>query len=229
MSANNLIELRKVSKDFTSGSTVTKVLNGVTLAIERGEFVAIVGPSGSGKTTLTHIIGGLLQPSSGMVVVEGSPLNQKSDRELSRYRNKQVGFIFQNFSLLPDYSAVENAAVPLVLAGMNRHEREEKVKRYLMAVGLQHHLNHRPHQLSGGQRQRVAIARALAAQPDILIADEPTGSLDSQRGEEIAGILHTLNRKHGATILLVTHNSELAKRADRVILMQDGKTKEFKR
>lgn len=229
MSAVNLIELRKVSKNFRSGATAAKVLDGISLSIKRGEFVAIVGQSGSGKTTLTHIIGGLSRPSSGVVVVEGSPLNQKSDRELSRYRNQRIGFIFQNFSLLADYSALENAAMPLVLAGVGRHEREEKVTRYLMAVGLQHHLHHRPHQLSGGQRQRVAIARALATEPDILIADEPTGSLDSRRGEEIAGILQTLNRKQGVTILLVTHNPELAKRADRILFIQDGKIKELQR
>lgn len=229
MSAVNLIELRKVSKNFRSGATAAKVLDGISLSIKRGEFVAIVGQSGSGKTTLTHIIGGLSRPSSGVVVVEGSPLNQKSDRELSRYRNQRIGFIFQNFSLLADYSALENAAMPLVLAGVGRHEREEKVTLYLMAVGLQHHLHHRPHQLSGGQRQRVAIARALATEPDILIADEPTGSLDSRRGEEIAGILQTLNRKQGVTILLVTHNPELAKRADRILFIQDGKIKELQR
>ncbi len=223
MSAHPLIELKDITKRFSAGEAMT-VLDDVTLAIRRGEFVAIVGPSGSGKTTLTHIIGGLLQPTSGQVLVEGIGLDQKSDKKLSDYRNKQVGFVFQSFSLLPDYTALENAAVPLLVAGVDRQEREQKAKHYLTAVGLERKLHHFPNQLSGGQRQRVSIARALAVQPTILIADEPTGSLDTQRGEEIITILERLNRQDGVTLLLVTHNPELARRADRIIHIQDGKT-----
>ncbi len=226
MTASVLIELKNITKRFSSGSATTTVLDDVTLTIRHGEFVALVGPSGSGKTTLTHIIGGLLQPTSGKVLIDGIGLNQKSDKQLSYYRNKQVGFVFQNFSLLPDYTALENVSVPLLLAGMDQQGREQKAKYYLTTMGLEQKLHHFPAQLSGGQRQRVSIARALAVQPNILIADEPTGSLDTQRGEEIITILEQLNRQKGVTLLLVTHNAELAERADRIIHIQDGKTRE---
>jgi putative ABC transport system ATP-binding protein len=221
-----LINLDTVSKTYKRGHEAINALHDVTLSIHKGELLAIVGPSGAGKTTLTHIIGGLITPSSGTVTVNGQKLSKRSDRALSKYRNAMVGFVFQNFSLLPYYTALENVMIPLVVAGIPRSKRIARAKRYLALVGLEKQMYQRAHELSGGERQRVSIARALVHKPQIVIADEPTGSLDSARGHEIMAMLEYLSHKQGISVLVVTHDPELAKRADRVIYIRDGMMQE---
>ena len=219
---DTLIHLDTVSKTYKRGHEAITALHDVTLTIRRGELLAIVGPSGAGKTTLTHIIGGLITPDTGTVAVGGHTLSRRSDRALSKYRNSTVGFIFQNFSLLPHYTALENVTIPLVVAGIPHAKRVVTAKRYLALVGLEKQANQRANELSGGERQRVSIARALVHKPRIIIADEPTGSLDSARGHEIMNILEQLSHEQGITVLIVTHDEELAKRADRIIYIRDG-------
>lgn len=218
-----LIRARNISKKYRRGHESVTALHDISLDIKRGELVAIIGPSGSGKTTLTHIIGGLIGSDTGSVEVNGSLLNRRSDKALSTFRNSQVGFIFQNFSLIPYYSAIENVAIPLMVANVSPKARHERASRYLKMVGLEKRINQRANELSGGERQRVAIARALVNQPDIIIADEPTGSLDSVRGDEIMTILEQLSHQEGITILMVTHDESLAVRADRKIHIRDGR------
>jgi putative ABC transport system ATP-binding protein len=223
-----VITLRDVSKWYRSGREQVGAVQHVSLDVRRGELLAIVGPSGSGKTTLTHIIGGLIKPSQGSVLVHGKRLDEQSDRKLSHYRNQGVGFIFQNFSLLPHYSALENVAVPMVLARIRPRKRKAIAQQILRMVGLEKQANQRTAELSGGQRQRVAIARALAMRPELLIADEPTGSLDSARGDEIMCILEHLAHDQHITVLMVTHDLDLAARADRIVHIHDGKITEDK-
>jgi putative ABC transport system ATP-binding protein len=217
-----LIEVDDVSKTYRRGSETITALHNVSLSIRTGELLAIVGPSGSGKTTLTHVIGGLASPSSGTVKIAGRKLNTRSDKALSLYRNTQVGFIFQNFSLLPHYTAIENVTIPLVVANMSPKKRRDLALQYLKLVGLEKRTNQRANELSGGERQRVSIARALVSHPQIIIADEPTGSLDSKRGNDIMKILELLSHTYGVTVLLVTHDEALAARADRLIHIRDG-------
>jgi ABC-type lipoprotein export system ATPase subunit len=217
-----LIELRAINKYYKTGRESNHVLKDINLRIERGEFIAIVGPSGSGKTTLSQIIGGLAKPDSGEVLINGQQLNKRSDAALSLYRNRSIGFVLQQFSLLPDYTALENVALPLMLAKIAPSQRHQQAREQLRLVGLANKANQSVQHLSGGERQRVAIARALVMKPSILIADEPTGSLDSQRGEEIDALLHSLNQTRKVTVLLVTHNTELAKRAHRRLTIQNG-------
>lgn len=218
-----MITLRSVSKSFKTGHETITVLNAIDLTINKGEFVAIVGPSGSGKTTLTHIIGGLSKPDKGEVLINDTNIAKANDRELSRYRNKSVGFVFQNYSLLPHYTTLENVMIPLTLARVGRSAAEKRAAKYLELVGLKNQVRQQAYQLSGGQRQRVAIARALVNSPKLLIADEPTGSLDFKHGEEVAAILQRLNKEAGVTIVMVTHNLDLAKRAGRIIKLHNGK------
>lgn len=218
-----LIHINHVSKRYHRGRETITAIHDVSLTINKGELLAIVGPSGSGKTTLTHIIGGLIRPSDGTVEIYGRPLSKRSDKALSRYRNEEVGFIFQNFSLLPYYSALENVTIPLVVAKVRSKKRKELARQYLQMVGLEKRMNQRADELSGGERQRVSIARALVNSPSIIIADEPTGSLDSVRGDEIITILQNLSHKKGITVLIVTHDEALAARADRIIHIRDGK------
>jgi putative ABC transport system ATP-binding protein len=217
------IELRHVSKEYRIGGARQRVLAQVDLVITHGEFVSIVGPSGSGKTTLAHILGGLTTPTEGELFVDGKKMSRLRDRKVSQYRNKRVGFVFQHFGLLPHYTALENATLPLVLAKMSPRERTEVAAHALRAVGLSKRLDSYASQLSGGERQRVAIARALVNKPDILIADEPTGSLDSHQGEEIAAMLQGLHAQYNITLIVVTHNPEIAARASRVLHLFDGK------
>lgn len=221
-----LIELYKITKTYRLGRHSIDVLREVSLSVRAGELLAVVGPSGSGKTTLTHVMGGLTQPSKGEVFFDGNKLAYKSDKKMSEYRNKKIGFVFQNYSLLPHYTALENVTMPLVVAHVSSRKRKEIAKYYLSLVGLEAYINQRSNQLSGGQRQRVGIARALTMQPDILIADEPTGNLDTRSGEEIMKILETLCHKKNIAVVMVTHNDELAKRADRVIHIVDGRIME---
>jgi len=217
-----LVQVQNVSKRYTQGREVITALGDVSLDIKKGELLAIVGPSGSGKTTLSHIIGGLITPDSGSVIVAGKKLNTRSDKAISHYRNSQVGFIFQSFSLIPSYTAVENVMIPLIVANVAPKKRRQLAERYLKLVGLEARINQRADKLSGGERQRVSIARALVNKPQIIIADEPTGNLDSVRGNEIMKILEALSHQHGIAILMVTHDLTLAKRADRIIQIRDG-------
>lgn len=217
-----LIELRSVCKHYKIGREINYVLKSVSLKINQAEFVAIVGPSGSGKTTLSQIIGGLTHPDSGEVLIGGQKLSKRSDRALSLYRNRHVGFVLQQFSLLPDYTAIENVGLPLMLAKVPTPERQQLAQEQLSLVGLANKGNQPVQNLSGGERQRVAIARALVMQPSILIADEPTGNLDSQRGKEIDALLHHLNQIRKVTVLLVTHNTELSRRAHRQLTIANG-------
>jgi putative ABC transport system ATP-binding protein len=217
-----IIELKNVTKTYHLGDEVLNALDDVSLSIQAGDFVAITGPSGSGKSTLANIIGGLDRPSSGGVQVDGNDLSKVSDSKLSAYRNHHIGFVFQTFNLQGSNTAVENVALPLVFAKMKGAARKQRAIECLNAVGLGDRLKHKPGQLSGGQRQRVAIARALAVQPSIIIADEPTGNLDSARGEEIMKLLRDLNHQ-GITLLIITHDAAIARQAKRTIQIRDGK------
>jgi putative ABC transport system ATP-binding protein len=225
MAQSALIELKSVSKDYRTGDETLHALSNINLTITPGEFIAIIGPSGSGKSTLANIIGGLDKPDGGTVTVEGADLARAGDRQLSVYRNKHIGFVFQAFNLQPTYTALENVMLPLVLSGMSGKERKDRAKQCLIDVGLGDRLKHHPSELSGGQRQRVSIARALANKPSIIIADEPTGNLDSQKGREIMDLLVGLN-KQGITLIIITHDMEVAKRAGRILSIHDGAMKE---
>lgn len=217
-----VIDLKNITKTYHLGDETLNALDGINCAVQPGEFVAITGPSGSGKSTLANIIGGLDQPTSGTVVIDGQDLSRVRDRQLSDYRNHHIGFVFQSFNLQGTQTALENVMLPLVFARMKPGERKARAQECLEAVGLGDRLNHRPSQLSGGQRQRVAIARALAVRPSIILADEPTGNLDSARGEEIMKLLKDLN-KQGITLVVITHDMTIARQADRVIQIKDGR------
>lgn len=222
MADTNVIKLSGITKTYRLGDEVLNALDNLNLTIRAGEFVAITGPSGSGKSTLANIIGGLDRPTSGSVVVDGNDLSHVRDRQLSDYRNRHIGFVFQSFNLQGSQTALENVMLPLIFARMKPRARKARAKECLEAVGLGDRLKHRPSQLSGGQRQRVAIARALAVRPNIIMADEPTGNLDSARGEEIMKLLEDLN-KQGITLVVITHDISIAKRADRIVQIKDGK------
>jgi len=218
-----LIDIRDVTKTYEMGAeTIVHALDGVSLSIEAGDYVAIMGPSGSGKSTLMNLIGCLDTPSTGSYVLKGREISAMNDDELAQIRNKEIGFIFQTFNLLPRADAVQNVELPLVYSGLARKERKARAEKALDAVGLGTRKHHRPNEMSGGQRQRVAIARALVNDPSILLADEPTGNLDSKTGEEILALMDDLHRG-GNTIILVTHEDELAQHAARVVRLRDGK------
>lgn len=218
----SLISLSKVTKTYKLGVDVeVSALRGIDLEIKKGEFVAIIGPSGSGKSTLMHIIGILDQPTSGLVKLEGSDVEKLPEEKLAELRNKHIGFVFQAFNLLPKTSAVENVELPLIYSNVTAVERRKRAIEALETVGLMERMNHTPAQLSGGQQQRVAIARALVTRPSLILADEPTGNLDSRAGDEIINLLKNLN-KGGNTIVLVTHEREIAEEAKRIIEIKDG-------
>jgi putative ABC transport system ATP-binding protein len=218
-----LIDIRDVTKTYEMGAeTIVHALAGVSLSIEEGDYVAIMGPSGSGKSTLMNLIGCLDTPSTGSYVLKGREIATMNDDELAQIRNKEIGFIFQTFNLLPRADAVQNVELPLVYSGLPRRDRKARAEKALDAVGLGSRKHHRPNEMSGGQRQRVAIARALVNDPSILLADEPTGNLDSKTGEEILALMDDLHRG-GNTIILVTHEDDLAQHAARVVRLRDGK------
>lgn len=218
-----MIELKNVTKEYKMGDEDLIALDNVSLSIKDGDFVSLMGPSGSGKSTLAHLISGLDKPTSGEIIVDEKNLSHLKDRELSKYRNKKFGFVFQNFNLQPGYTALENVEVPLLFSKIKSKVRKEMAKKALSAVGLGERLNHRPSQLSGGQRQRVAIARALVNSPRILIADEPTGNLDTKKGAEILKILLNLNMKTGITVIVITHDPAIASKTKRVLKIRDGR------
>lgn len=220
--ANPIVQLREVTKDYKRGAETVHVLQGLTLDVAPGEFLALMGPSGSGKTTLLNILGGIDRASQGRVTVTGERLDQMSESALARWRARHVGFIFQMYHLLPVLNAARNVELPLLLTGLSRGERQRRVAAALQLVGLSDRAKHRPGELSGGQEQRVGIARAIVADPTLLLADEPTGDLDRKSGDEILDLLVALNREHGKTIIMVTHDPQAAERATRTLHMDKG-------
>lgn len=216
------IELQDITKVYHMGDSEVRALDGVSVEMGDGEFTAIMGPSGSGKSTLMNILGCLDRPSSGSYLLDGQQVALLNDDELAKVRNKKIGFVFQNFNLLARMTAHHNVALPLVYSGVTNKERHDRASEALSLVGLGDRMFHRPNELSGGQRQRVAIARALINQPTIILADEPTGNLDSKSGNEIMNIFHELNRQ-GRTIIVVTHEPDIAAHARRVITVKDGR------
>jgi len=218
-----MIELDDVVKVYELGETEVHALNHVTLSIEKEEFVAIVGPSGSGKSTLLNLVGCIDQPSSGRVMLEGQDVTSLKDRELTDIRLRKIGFIFQQFYLIPTLTALENVELPMKEAKVPRAERAERARSLLDRMGLGNRVKHFPNQLSGGEQQRVAIARALANRPHLILADEPTGEVDSKTAEMIVGILKGLNEEEGITVVLVTHDQSMAGYAQRVVKMHDGR------
>ena len=217
----SLIRIRELHRVYQVGTELVHALNGVDLDIAVNEYVAIMGPSGSGKSTLMNLIGCLDTPSKGSYLLNEKQVSQMNDNELARIRNEEIGFVFQTFNLLPRADALHNVELPLVYAGMRHEERRKRAREALETVGLSDRIRHRPNELSGGQRQRVAIARALVNHPSIILADEPTGNLDTKTGEEILEIFDTLNRQ-GNTLILVTHDHAVAQRAHRIITLVDG-------
>ena len=216
-----VIETHNIVKRYQMGEEVVEALKGVTITINRGEYVAFMGPSGSGKSTLMNIVGALDTPTSGTYILNGQKVSEMSDNQLAAIRNKEIGFVFQTFNLLPRSTSLENVALPLVYAGVGKAEREARAREVLKSVGLDNRAGHKPNELSGGQRQRVAIARALVNRPSIILADEPTGNLDSKTSYEIMGLFHELHAA-GNTIIMVTHEEDIAEYAHRIIRLRDG-------
>ena len=211
-----------LTRTFEVGETTVEALRSINLTVDQGQFVALVGPSGSGKSTLLNLVGGLDRPTSGELWIDGVELSAGKEKALTEHRRQRVGFVFQSFNLLSRFTAVENVALPLMFVGVAQRERLERAVELLAQVGLSDRLDHRPTQLSGGEQQRVAIARALVNHPAIILADEPTGNIDTATGAEIMDLLRRLNREQGVTLLLVTHDPEAAGFADRVIQLRDG-------
>ncbi|MBQ7182040.1 MAG: ABC transporter ATP-binding protein [Bacteroidaceae bacterium] len=218
-----MIELKGVGRVFRTSEVETIALENVNISIGKGEFVAIMGPSGCGKSTLLNIMGLLDRPTEGEVILNGTPTGSLSDRRAAAFRNSTVGFVFQSFHLIPSLNVLQNVEMPLLYCGMSEGKRRERARQLLEQVGMSHRLRHLPSQLSGGQSQRVAIARAMACNPDILLADEPTGNLDSHMSAEIMQLLLNLNSQEGRTIVMVTHNEEQARQAGRIIRFFDGR------
>jgi putative ABC transport system ATP-binding protein len=216
------VEMVAVRKSFGAGETQVEALKGVDLAVGVGEFVAVMGPSGSGKSTLLHLVGGLDRPSGGAVRLEGKDLSSLDDDSLTLVRRRRIGFVFQFFNLLPILTAEENVSLPLVIDGVDDKQARERSLRALEAVGISHRAGHRPSELSGGEQQRVAIARALVSEPALILADEPTGNLDSVSGDQVIALLRRLADERGQTILMVTHDPKDAAVADRVVFLKDG-------
>ncbi len=221
MSDNNVIEIRGIIRDFKLGQETVHVLKGIDLDIIRGEYVAIMGPSGSGKSTLMNLLGCLDTPTGGSYILNGQDVSQMSDDEMADIRNTEIGFVFQTFNLLPRTTALDNVALPMIYAGASKKAREERAAEVLTDVGLADRMDHKPNQLSGGQRQRVAVGRALVNKPSIILADEPTGNLDSKTSHEIMTLFDEIH-KAGNTVIMVTHEEDIAAHAQRVIRLRDG-------
>ncbi|WP_299110621.1 ABC transporter ATP-binding protein [uncultured Winogradskyella sp.] len=219
--SDNVIEIRNIIRDFKLGQEIVHVLKGIDLDIKRGEYVAIMGPSGSGKSTLMNLLGCLDTPTAGSYNLNGNDVSEMTDDELAEIRNTEIGFVFQTFNLLPRTTALENVALPMIYAGASKKERNERATEVLTDVGLADRMDHKPNQLSGGQRQRVAVGRALVNKPSIILADEPTGNLDSKTGTEIMALFDEIHAK-GNTVIMVTHEEEIAAHAKRVIRLRDG-------
>ncbi len=217
----SLLEIKDIRRDFKLGNEVLHVLKGIYLSIEKGEYVALMGPSGSGKSTLMNILGCLDTPTSGEYILNGRDVSKLSDGELADIRNKEIGFVFQTFNLMPRTTALDNVALPMVYAGIGKEKRRERAREVLELVGLGDRMAHKPNELSGGQRQRVAVARALVNHPSIILADEPTGNLDSKTSYEIMGLFNEIHQK-GNTVILVTHEEDIAQHAHRIIRLRDG-------
>lgn len=216
-----IIEIKGITRDFPLGEETIHVLKGIDLTINKGEYVALMGPSGSGKSTLMNILGCLDTPTSGSYVLNGKLVSEMHDDELAEIRNKEIGFVFQTFNLMPRTTALDNVALPMVYAGKSKEERNERATEVLTQVGLQDRMDHKPNQLSGGQRQRVAVARALVNHPAMILADEPTGNLDSKTSIEIMALFDEIHSR-GNTVVLVTHEEDIAEHAHRIIRLKDG-------
>ena len=219
--ANPLIQITNIKRDFVLGNEIVYVLKGIDLEINKGEYVALMGPSGYGKSTLMNLLGCLDTPTSGSYILNGKDVSKMHDDELAEIRNKEIGFVFQTFNLLPRTTALDNVALPMVYAGFSKSERKVRAEEVLKQVGLADRMDHQPNQLSGGQRQRVAVARALVNNPSIILADEPTGNLDSKTSEEIMKLFGDIH-KLGNTVIVVTHEEEVAAYAHRIIRLRDG-------
>ena len=218
---DKVIEIEDIAKTYQIGTVIVRALRSVTLSINRNEYVAIMGPSGSGKSTLMNLLGCLDTPTNGQYILNGTDVSKMEDDYLAEIRNKEIGFVFQTFNLLPRYTALENVTLPLIYAGVGKAEREKMAVESLEKVGLSDRMDHKPNELSGGQRQRVAIARALVNKPSIILADEPTGNLDSKTSIDIMGLLDEIHR-NGNTVIVVTHEEDIAKYAARIIRLFDG-------
>jgi putative ABC transport system ATP-binding protein len=219
--AESLISITNIKRDFPLGNEIVYVLKGIDLEIKKGEYVALMGPSGSGKSTLMNILGCLDTPTSGTYILNGKHVSEMQDDELAGIRNKEIGFVFQTFNLMPRTTALDNVALPMVYAGYSKSERIERASEVLKQVGLDDRMDHKPNQLSGGQRQRVAVARALVNKPSIILADEPTGNLDSKTSVEIMNLFNEIHA-NGNTVILVTHEEDIAAYAHRIIRLRDG-------
>ena len=217
-----MISVREVHKVFRQGDADVRALAGVSVDVAAGQFVSIMGPSGSGKSTLLHLMGGLDLPTTGEIVIDGTAISRMSDDEITIFRRRKIGFVFQFFNLLPTYSAEENVALPLLLDRRRARDVRDRVAAALDQVGLGHRRRHRPDELSGGEMQRVAIARALVIDPVLILADEPTGNLDTRTGEQILALIRDANRSRGSTVVLVTHDARAAAHADRIVTLKDG-------
>ncbi|TQD33792.1 ABC transporter ATP-binding protein [Haloflavibacter putidus] len=216
-----VIQIKKITRDFPLGQEIVKVLKGIDLQIDKGEYVAIMGPSGSGKSTLMNLLGCLDTPTAGSYVLNGKDVSELSDDELAEIRNKEIGFVFQTFNLLPRTTALDNVALPMIYAGKSKQDRVKRAEQVLTEVGLGDRMDHKPNQLSGGQRQRVAVGRALVNKPSIILADEPTGNLDSKTSVEIMKLFNSIHQA-GNTVILVTHEEDIAEHAHRIIRLRDG-------
>lgn len=221
--SKQIIELKQIIKKYYIGQpNELQILNGIDLTVNQGEFISIVGESGSGKSTLMNIIGALDRPTSGRYLLEGMDISQMKDVQLSQVRNNRIGFVFQNFCLIPRTSALKNVEIPMMYAGLSRRERRERAEELLEIVGMKDRMRHKPNELSGGQNQRVAIARAMSNNPSIILADEPTGALDSKTGHLVMDLFHQLHQENHKTIVLITHSPELAKETQRIVTISDG-------
>ena len=217
-----IVKTESLTKLFGRGATAVTALNQLDLEIDAGEFVAVMGPSGCGKSTLLHLMGGLDRPTSGRVVIDGRDLSQLNDDALAHLRRTRIGFVFQFYNLIPVLTSVENAALPLILDGVNFSAAKARAEEWLGRVGLVDRMDHRPDQLSGGEQQRVAIARALVTEPALILADEPTGNLDSRAADELVGLLKEISERWDRTVLMVTHDPRMAAYADRIVFLKDG-------